>query len=155
MKIQIEKNDKWRDEIDQKLHDFNTKNGKSRYFTVRKNPDEGREIGFYLLQDSLLIGGATAIFRHDWLFVDELFVDESFRGQKLGSSILTVAEDFARQNHLVGLYLETHEFQARGFYEKNGFTCIGELPDFPRGDCLFFMRKILSQDSCQNQREML
>jgi hypothetical protein len=28
------------------------------------------------------------------------------------------------------------EFQARGFYERVGYACFGELPDYPKGKLL-------------------
>ena len=34
---------------------------------------------------------------------------------------------------------------ARGFYEKLGYTCFGELPDYPVGFSRYFMKKALSE----------
>jgi len=40
--------------------------------------------------------------------------------------------------------LDTFEFQARGFYERIGSTCFGELNDYPVGSARYFMRKVLA-----------
>jgi hypothetical protein len=40
-------------------------------------------------------------------------------------------------------WLDTHEFQARAFYERLGYTCFGELPNYPIGFSRFFMKKSL------------
>jgi hypothetical protein len=39
--------------------------------------------------------------------------------------------------------LDTFEFQARGFYEHQGYTCFADLPDYPPGFSRFFMKKSL------------
>ena len=40
-------------------------------------------------------------------------------------------------------YLYTFSFQARGFYERLGYTCFGELPNYPVGS-RYFMKKTLT-----------
>jgi len=40
------------------------------------------------------------------------------------------------------VWLDTFEFQARGFYERLGYTCFGELKNYPTGS-RFFMSKRL------------
>ena len=37
----------------------------------------------------------------------------------------------------------TFEFQARGFYERLGYRCFGELNDYPTGFARYFMKKAL------------
>jgi len=39
--------------------------------------------------------------------------------------------------------LETASFQAREFYEKQGYEVFGELDDFPKGHTMFYMKKVL------------
>jgi hypothetical protein len=41
-------------------------------------------------------------------------------------------------------WLDTFEFQARGFYERIGYVCFGNLADYPVGFSRFFMRKSLT-----------
>jgi hypothetical protein len=40
-------------------------------------------------------------------------------------------------------YLDTLSFQARGFYEKHGYTVFGELAHFPPGHRKYFLKKDL------------
>ena len=42
-----------------------------------------------------------------------------------------------------GAWLDTFEFQARGFYEKLGYEVFGSLDDNPRGSRRFFLRRRL------------
>ena len=46
-----------------------------------------------------------------------------------------------------GAWLDTFEFQARGFYEGIGYECFGELPNYPKGFSRFFMKKTLRRAS--------
>jgi hypothetical protein len=40
-------------------------------------------------------------------------------------------------------WLDTFAFQARPFYERLGYTCFGELNDYPNGSARYFMKKTL------------
>ena len=53
------------------------------------------------------------------------------------------AEDEARDRGCVGAHLDTYSFQARGFYEKQGHSVFGALPDCPPGHARFFLSKRL------------
>ena len=78
---------------------------------------------------------------HSWLHVEELLVEEKFRGRHLGSQILSAVEDYAKTQDLVGILLETHEFQALTFYQKIGFEIAGKIPDFPPGNSFYTLIK--------------
>jgi len=51
------------------------------------------------------------------------------RGKGIGGALLKEAEDLARRRHKKGVWLDTFEFQARGFYEKQGYKIFGEIPN--------------------------
>ena len=65
------------------------------------------------------------------------------RGQNLGSRLMAQAEAHARAQNLAGIWLDTYSFQARPFYEKLGFTVVGEIPDMPPGGARYFLSKPL------------
>jgi GNAT superfamily N-acetyltransferase len=88
-----------------------------------------------------IVGGLWAVVVFDWMNVELLFVPEAKRGQDLGTRLLAEAEAIARDRFCLGLWLDTFSFQARGFYEKQGFTCAGEIEDHPRGGARYFMKK--------------
>jgi len=97
-----------------------------------------------LLQDpstSDTVGGLWGYSLYDWLFIELLFVPDPFRGLKLGTKLLHMAERIGTERGCVGVWLDTFGFQARGFYERNGFEVFGALDDHPRGTKRFFMRK--------------
>jgi hypothetical protein len=43
------------------------------------------------------------------------------------------AEELAIQNGCDHIHLDTFDFQARGFYKKNGFHVFGVIEDYPIG----------------------
>jgi GNAT superfamily N-acetyltransferase len=89
-------------------------------------------------------GGLWGKTAYNWCFVELFVVPEKFRGQDLGSKVLAQAEDIARQRGCVGLWLDTYWFQARQFYEKQGYEVFGALENYPRGGPRYFLRKIFA-----------
>ena len=89
------------------------------------------------------VGGLWGRCVYDWLFVELLAVPEGHRGAGHGKALMAEAEHIARANGCVGMWLDTFEFQARGFYEKLGFEVFGALDEHPIGRTRFFLRKRL------------
>ena len=92
-------------------------------------------------EDGAIVGGLTATAVLDWLFIEFLHVNESYRGHDHGSALMAEAEVYARANGLAGIWLDTFAFQARGFYEKLGFSVFGTIEDHPRGSARYFLQK--------------
>lgn len=93
--------------------------------------------------DGNTIGGLWGKTSFDWLVVELFVVPEQFRGQDLGSSILSRAEAAARKRGCIGAWLDTYEFQALEFYKKQGYELFGTVEDHPRGSRRFFVKKLL------------
>ncbi|MCU0566932.1 MAG: GNAT family N-acetyltransferase [Oculatellaceae cyanobacterium Prado106] len=88
-----------------------------------------------------LIGVLTADLLWDWLYVDELWVDERYRGQGWGKTLMERAEDYAVSQQLVGLWLWTQSWQAADFYQRLGYQEFARFEDFPRGHSRIGFRK--------------
>jgi len=91
------------------------------------------------------VGGLWGRTVYDWLFVDYLVVPESMRGGDLGTRLMTSAEAIATDRGCVGSWLTTFTFQARGFYEKLGYSVFGTLDNSPGNNVRIFMQKRLAQ----------
>ena len=89
-----------------------------------------------------MMGGLSGATAYGWLFVELLFVPEALRGQGVGTKLIQLAEAEAVARGCHSVWLDTIEFQARGFYERLGYTCFGELKNYPTGS-RFFMSKRL------------
>jgi len=97
--------------------------------------------------DGRIVGGLWGRTSYDWLFVELLVVPETMRGQGIGTELMRRAESEAIARGCHNAWLDTFEFQARGFYEKRGYSCFGELAEYPPGFSRFFMKKSLSLGS--------
>jgi GNAT superfamily N-acetyltransferase len=91
-----------------------------------------------------VLGGLFGATAYGFLHVDMLFVPESLRGTGLGSQLMQQAEDEAIRRECHGSYLDTFDFQARGFYERIGYLVFGQVDDMPPGHSRFFLRKSLA-----------
>ena len=91
-----------------------------------------------------LIGGLLGSTAWGWLLIDMLWIDESLRGQGLGTALLSEAETRAQLLGCTHARTETFDFQALPFYEQHGYEVYGKLPDFPVGHTEFQLRKYLT-----------
>ncbi|MDX9667931.1 GNAT family N-acetyltransferase [Pseudomonas sp. P5_152] len=90
-----------------------------------------------------ILGGLYGKMFYQWLFIDLLSVQEQLRGQGIGARLMHMAEQLARDKGCIGMYLDTFEFQAPGFYSKLGFTEVGQIVDYPPGSKRYFFQKRL------------
>jgi len=79
----------------------------------------------------------------DWMHIDILWVEESFRNKNNGSRILKMAENEAVKRGCKHVDLDTFSFQAK-FYGKNGYTLFATLDNWcQKGIRKYFMKKDL------------
>jgi ribosomal protein S18 acetylase RimI-like enzyme len=92
-----------------------------------------------------LIGGLIGYTHWDWLFINVLWVKEGFRGQNIGTSLITQSEGLAARRGCKAVHLDTFDFQAPGFYEKLGYLRFGEIQDCPvKGKNRLFYKKVFA-----------
>ncbi len=91
--------------------------------------------------DGEIIGGIAGFVELECaLHITVLYVDDIQRGQNIGNELLSQLENDARKMGAEFAYLETFDFQAKGFYEKNGYTVFSKL-DYKTGNTIYFMKK--------------
>jgi GNAT superfamily N-acetyltransferase len=90
-----------------------------------------------------IIGGLLGSTYYSFLYVELLFISINLRGAGLGKNILDRAEQEALQRGCTGSWVDTFDWQARGFYEKLGYSVFGKLEDYPPGHTRFFLTKRL------------
>ncbi|MCK6264469.1 GNAT family N-acetyltransferase [Vibrio sp. ZSDE26] len=91
-----------------------------------------------------LIAVLTADLLWDWIYIDELWVDDSCRGTGLGKQLMKKAEEYAAVHSLSGLWLWTQSWQAPKFYQSLGYEEFTRFENFPAGHCRIGLRKSLS-----------
>jgi GNAT superfamily N-acetyltransferase len=107
-------------------------------------PRDGRNIGV-VLRDAGgdVVGGVRAYKVWDRLKIDAFWLGEGLRRKGWGTQLLSRLEDIARDLGCRNAVLDTFDFEARGFYERNGYTVVGETKDFPEGHSQFHLEKRL------------
>lgn len=123
--------------IDDKLVEFNlsqvpAEEGREFYLVYRKITDDNGNI----------LGGCLAGCT-PWNvgYIDELWADETCRKQGLGTALVSEVERVLKENGCYLVLLDTFDWQARGFYEKNGYTVVGTVEDCPIGHSRYYMKK--------------
>jgi GNAT superfamily N-acetyltransferase len=121
----------------ERLVDFNTRQG---------FPRERRPLVILLRDaDGAVAGGLAGATSWSWLYVENLVVPDAARGQGLGARLMGMAEAEARARGCIGARLETYSFQARGFYERLGYSVTGAIEDCPPGETRWSMAKRLDR----------
>ncbi|MBX9592867.1 MAG: GNAT family N-acetyltransferase, partial [Roseomonas sp.] len=107
-------------------------------------PHDTRSLTVLLRDDAgRVVGGLVGRTGWSWLYVENLAVPPALRGGGWGQRLLATAEAEARARSCIGARLDTYTFQARVFYEKQGYRVVGEIPDCPPGQTRFTMIKRL------------
>lgn len=94
--------------------------------------------------ESKVVGGIAGFIHWGWAYVSQLWVEKSLEGQGAATSLLKQLEDWAKQNHLMGLYIDTFDNAVKDFYIKRGYEFMGQIPDFPRGHQRYFLYRKFS-----------
>ncbi|MCH8529304.1 MAG: GNAT family N-acetyltransferase [Saccharospirillum sp.] len=87
------------------------------------------------------IAGLVGEIWGNWLFVRYLWVDESHRKSGLGSQLLEKAESYAQSVGCHSSSLDTFSFQAKPFYERQGYEVQMVLNDYPISTKNYYMVK--------------
>jgi len=95
-------------------------------------------------QDDVLRGVLTADILWDWVYVDELWVASTFRGEGIGRRLMKLVEEFAVSQHLQGIWLWTQSWQAEGLYAQLGYSEFTRFENFPKGYSRIGFRKQLT-----------
>jgi ribosomal protein S18 acetylase RimI-like enzyme len=77
------------------------------------------------------VGGLTCAIWHQTMHIDLLAIEKAHRKQNLATKLMRKAQDKALESGVTSMTVNTQDFQARGFYEKLGFTVFGQLEDVP------------------------
>jgi GNAT superfamily N-acetyltransferase len=97
------------------------------------------------LPDDSVAGGLVGVTAWGWLYVHLLWVEEPHRRRGIGRELLRAAESEAQRRGCAAACLDTLDFQAPQFYEREGYTVFGVLENFPPGHRRLYMRKSLAR----------
>src|SRR5262245_59810312 len=100
--------------------------------TAHVGPHGHRPLAVLVKQEGAVVGGLVGATVHGWCFVEWLYLPEDLRRGGIGTTLMRRAEAEARRRGCIGVFLDTFDFQARGFYEKLGYTVFATQDDYPR-----------------------
>ena len=85
-------------------------------------------------KDGNIIAGCTG-YIYPWgvMYIDDMWVDEKYRRQELGSNVLQAVEKAAEEKGCYVITLGTWDFQAKPYYLKHGYTVFAIKKDCPKG----------------------
>ena len=105
-----------------------------------------KEFGIFASgQSKATIAGLLGHTLWNGFFISTLWVTEAVRRKGIGRQLLARAEELAVQNGCDHIHLDTFDFQARDFYEKNGFHLFGTIEDYPIGHKRYYLIKKLAR----------
>jgi len=73
-----------------------------------------------------------------------LWCAENQRKHGIGSKIIEMIENYAKNKKLPKIFIDTFDFQAEAFYLKHGFNRIGVIPPYLLGHDRIYLRKDIS-----------
>ena len=102
------------------------------YNRSKREVAESEPLNLYVEDDSgELMAGLVAETFGNWLEIEYLFVKEDLRGQGIGSQLLQQAESEAKKRNCRFAFVNTYQFQAPVFYQKQGYKEVFILKDYP------------------------
>ena len=102
------------------------------YNRSKREAAESEPLNLYVEDDSgELMAGLVAETFGNWLEIEYLFVKEDLRGQGVGSQLLHLAESEAKMRNCRYVFVNTYQFQAPAFYQKQGYKEVFTLKDYP------------------------
>ena len=123
--------------IEEKLFQYNTKTTGFEF--------GGNVAAFIRDEQGEIIAGITGFCWGFTLKIDYLWVREDRRSHDYGTRLLQAAEEEGKRRGCQQVFLETHSFQAPGFYKKLGYAIFGVLDDYPAGYSQVFLKKEFHQ----------
>ena len=102
------------------------------------------DLSMKVVEDDKIIAGIIAkMYCWNIVYVDTLWVDPDYRGRRIGEKLLARLEDEAKLKGAKLIHLDTFDFQAKDFYQKQGYEVFGKLKDCPENHCRYYMKKTL------------
>lgn len=98
---------------------------------------------FHQDERQVRLGGCSGHTYGNWLYIEYLWVASSQRGNGVGGQLLSAMEQTARERHCRFVLLDTFSFQAKPFYEKQGYSLIMTLREFPIHHQRYYLTKQL------------
>ena len=85
------------------------------------------------------------------MHIDLLWFYEKYRKRGYGKELLDAAENHARKLGAEKAFVETTSWQAKPFYEKQGYNQIASIDNRPKGYTTYYLTKDLILPNTNNK----
>lgn len=106
--------------------------------------EKATHFSIFAKNNGKIIGGALIWEHSDALYIDVLWCVENYRKKGVGTKIINLINNTARDKGLSKIFVDTYAFQAQDFYKKHGFYDIGTIPKYLKNHDRIFLRKDIS-----------
>lgn len=124
--------------LDERIYEYN----------VQATGISGGRLMLFTLRDAqdTVIAGLTGWTWGGCAAIEFLWVRDGSRHQGYGTQLLQAAEAEAMARGCGQIVLDTHDFQAPGFYTKHGYEIYSAIDDYPRGFRKYHLKKRLAEE---------
>ena len=92
---------------------------------------KAKRLNVVIDEEGAVAGFASGLINYKWLYLTDLWISEKLRGQGLGSRILEMLEDSAKNQGVRHVYTWTTAYNSNEiFYEKQGYRQCLVFEDF-------------------------
>lgn len=116
----------------------------NRYNIATTGINQWHPLAIFVREGDEIVAGISGGMWGGYLEIKTLWVREDLRGQNIGRRLLDAAEREARAHGCTQILLDTHDFQAPGFYVKHGFEVFGTFDGVGGRYARYYMRKRLA-----------
>ncbi|MBA3535020.1 MAG: GNAT family N-acetyltransferase [Tatlockia sp.] len=103
--------------------------------------EKAKHFSIFAKDKGKIIGGALIRAHSDALYIDVLWCVEKYRSKGVGTEIINLINNVARDKGLSKIFVDTYSFQAQDFYKKHSFYTIGTIPKYLKNHDRIFLRK--------------
>ena len=99
-----------------------------------------------------IIAGCTG-YIYSWgaMYIDDMWVEEKYRRQGLGSKVFQAVEQVAEEKGCHLIFLGTWDFQAKPYYIKHGYSVFSTLHECPAGHEDYGLYKRLDKEHVKRE----
>ncbi len=110
--------------VKEKIQEFNELNNTT---------DKKVDLEFVAFDGDNFVGGIYGYIELDYVYVNLLFVNDNYRGNKVATKLMNLIEEEGKKRGIKNIYLGTCDFQAYDLYVKLGYFVSMTIKDFPKG----------------------
>ena len=99
---------------------------------------------YVVTDDTTFVGCVSGLQYQSWFYITDLWLEKSYRKQRLGAELLSKIEAKAALEGVKNIWTWTAGYEAAPFYQKYGYKIFCEFEDYyPTGQSRIGLRKRL------------